>query len=73
MKDYLSHAIAYLYLSTDLTQFYGIVTVFGYFGSFTVFTILFFDFQLFWPEYWLFEIHIWCINIGIVLVLHRMA
>jgi hypothetical protein len=42
-------------------------------GSFTVFAIFSLDFELFWPEYqdtYVIEMRIWCIKIGIVLVLH---
>jgi hypothetical protein len=28
------------------------------------------NFELFWPEYQVVEMRIWCIKIGIVLVLH---
>jgi hypothetical protein len=60
-----------IYPSTDLVQFHGIV--FGFFGSFTVFTIFrisnFFDLST-TDETWLVEMRIWCIKIGIVLVLY---
>jgi hypothetical protein len=72
------------YSSTDVAQFHG--TEFGFFGSFTVFTIFrisnFFglstidwliDYLRFYvplDETWLVEMRIWCIKIGIVLGLH---
>jgi hypothetical protein len=49
-------------------------SIFFSFGSFTIFTMFFSDFQLFGlsttEETWLVEMRIWCIKIGIVLVLN---
>jgi hypothetical protein len=51
-----------------LAQFH--CTVFVFFGSFTVFTIYFG--QSTTEETYLVEMRIWCIKIGIVLVLHHL-
>jgi hypothetical protein len=68
--DYLPHL--QLYPSTTLAQLH--ITVFVFFGSYTVFTFFYSNFQLFFglsttEETSVVEIRIWCIKIGIVLVL----
>jgi hypothetical protein len=55
----------------DLAQFHG--TIFGVFGSFivvTIFRISYFFGLSTTDETWLVEMRIWCIKIGIVLVLY---
>jgi hypothetical protein len=51
-----------------------------FFGSYTVFTFFPLDFQRFWREYHLRDLssrnahlRIWCIKIGIVLILHSVV
>jgi hypothetical protein len=48
-------------------------SVFGFFGSYVVFTFFFFNLQFFRPEYHWVKMRIWCIKIGIVLVLYLLT
>jgi hypothetical protein len=70
-KDYLPHAE--LYPSTDLAQFHG--TLFGFFGSYTVFTMFFSRISNFFglsttEETQVVEMRIWRIKIGIVFYIY---